>query len=130
MTNLFADDAMIYVSGDNVPEVQQQLQNCLNNIGKWYRENRLKINSDKSKVMLVGSKTQPKSLNGDEFILNYGDMPLELVENAKNILVCLSLILTFHAIPMCNASAKYVFSSVSIKTITSYLPQGTSIPSL
>ena len=33
--------------------------------------------------MLVGSKAQLKSLNVDEFILNYEGMPLELVENAK-----------------------------------------------
>ena len=36
VTNLFADDAMIYASRDNVSEVQQKLQNCLSNIGKWY----------------------------------------------------------------------------------------------
>ena len=29
------DDAMIYASGDNVSEVQQKIQNCLNNIGEW-----------------------------------------------------------------------------------------------
>ena len=83
VTNLFADDAMIYASGDSVSEVQRELQSCLSNISSWYRENRLKINSDKSKVMLVGSKAQLKSLNVDEFILNYEGMPLELVENAK-----------------------------------------------
>ena len=63
--------------------MQQKLQNCLNNIGKWYRENHLKINSDKSKVMLVGSKAQRKSLNVDEIISNYEGMPLKLVENAN-----------------------------------------------
>ena len=83
MTNLFADDAMIYASGDSVSEVQRKLQSCLNNISSWYRENRQKINSDKSKVMLVGSKAQLKSLNVDAFILNYEGMSLELVENAK-----------------------------------------------
>ena len=68
MTNLFADDAMIYASGDSVSEVQLNLQSCLINISQWYRENRLKINSDKSKVMLVGSKAQLKSLNVDIYI--------------------------------------------------------------
>ena len=33
--------------------------------------------------MLVGNKAQLKSLNVDEFILNYEGVPLELVENAK-----------------------------------------------
>ena len=85
MTNLFGDDGMIYASGDSVSEVKLKLQNCLNNISTWYRENRLRINSDKSKIMLVGSKAQLKSLNVDEFILNYEGMPLELtlLENAK-----------------------------------------------
>ena len=32
VTNLFADDAMIYASGDSVNEVNLKLQNCLNNI--------------------------------------------------------------------------------------------------
>ena len=75
MTNLFADDAMIYASGDSVSEVQLKLQSCLINISKC-----LKIDSDKSKVMLVGSKAQLKSLNVDEFISNYECMPLELVK--------------------------------------------------
>ena len=33
--------------------------------------------------MLVGSKAQLKSLNVDEFILNYEGMPFRIVENAK-----------------------------------------------
>ena len=45
--------------------------------------NCLKINIDKTKVMLIGSKAQLKPLNVDDFILSYGDTPLELVENAK-----------------------------------------------
>ena len=74
---------MIYASGDNIPEVKQKLQNCIQNISSWYKMNRLKINIDKTKVMLIGSKAQLKSLNVDDFILSYDDTPLELVENAK-----------------------------------------------
>ena len=33
--------------------------------------------------MFIGSKAQLKSLNVDDIILNYEDMPLEQVENAK-----------------------------------------------
>ena len=74
---------MTYASDDSVSEVQLKLQSCLLNISKWYRENLLRINSDKSKVMLVGSKAQLKSLNVDDFILKYEGTPLELAENAK-----------------------------------------------
>ena len=79
VTNLFADDANIYSSGDSVSEGQQKL----NDISAWYRENRLKINSDKSKVIIVGSKAELKSLNVDQFISNHEGTPLKLLENAK-----------------------------------------------
>ena len=55
--NLFADDAMIHASGESVSEVQLKLQSCLLNISKWYRENRPNIDNDKSKVNIVGSKS-------------------------------------------------------------------------
>ena len=83
LTNLYADDSMLYASGNNILEVQQKLQQCVKNISLWYKINRLKINIGKIKVMLIGSKAQLKSLNVDNFILSYDDTPLELVENAK-----------------------------------------------
>ena len=81
MTNLFVGDAMIYAPRDSVPEMQLKLQSCFSNISKWYWENSFKVNTTKSKVMLVGNKAQLKSLNVDEFISNYEGTPLELVEN-------------------------------------------------
>ena len=83
VTYLFVDDAMIYASGDSVGEVKLKLQNCLNCISTWYRENRLKFYSNKFKAMLVDSKAQLKSLNVYKFILNYEVTSLELVKNAK-----------------------------------------------
>ena len=62
---------------------QNKLQTCLDNIYKWYSRNRLLINIDKSKVMIIGSIWQLKSLNLDDFVINYNDTPLELVERAK-----------------------------------------------
>ena len=83
VTNLFADDPTSYASGDSVSEVQLKLHSYLINIWKWYRENRLKNYSDKSKVMLVESKAQLKSLNVDDFILKYESTSLELIGNSK-----------------------------------------------
>ena len=67
----------------NILEVQQKLQQCVKNISSWYKINRLKINIDKTKVTLIGSKAQLKYSNVDDFILSYDDTPLELVENVK-----------------------------------------------
>ena len=46
LTNLYADDSIIYASGDNILQVQQKLQQCVKNISSWYKVNRLKINID------------------------------------------------------------------------------------
>ena len=35
LTNLYADDSMIYASGDNILQVQQKLQQCVKNISSW-----------------------------------------------------------------------------------------------
>ena len=48
LTNQYADDTMIYLSVDNIHEVQQKLQQCVKKICSWYKINRLKINIDKT----------------------------------------------------------------------------------
>ena len=83
LMNLFGDDIIVYTSGDSIEEVQNKLQTCLVNIYKLYSRNRLLINIDKSKVMIIGSIWQLKSLNLDDLVINYNDTPLELVERAK-----------------------------------------------
>ena len=65
-----------YYSATEITKLFKQYQ-------RRYQENRLKIDNDKSKVMLVGSKAQLKPLNAGVFISNYEGTPLELVENAK-----------------------------------------------
>ena len=47
---------------------------------KWYNWNRSMINIEK--VMIIGSTWQLKSLNLDDFVINYNDTPLESVERA------------------------------------------------
>ena len=55
----------------------------LHYICKWCNRNRWVINIEKSKVMIIGSTWQLKSLNLDDFVINYNDTHLELVERAK-----------------------------------------------
>ena len=83
LINLFADDKIIYTSGNSIDEVQSKLQTCLDNICNRYNRNRLVINIEKSEVMILGSTWQLKSLDLDDPVINYNDTPLELVERAK-----------------------------------------------
>ena len=81
LIDLFADDTIICTSGDSIDEVQSKLQKSLDNICNWYNRNRLVINIEKSKVMIIGSTWQLKSLDLDDFVINYNDTPLKLVES-------------------------------------------------
>ena len=110
LTNLYTDDSMIYASGDNFLEVQQKLQQCVKNISSWYKINRLKIDIDKTKVMLIGSKSQLKSLNVDDFILSYDDTPSELVENAKYLgtLINCDISWDYHVRRLCQSTYYHI----------------------
>ena len=63
--NIFADDVAIYCNGSDVSEVELKLQLCINEIDEWYNNNRLKINADKTNVILISShaKHVRKELN-------------------------------------------------------------------
>ena len=51
--NMFADDSLIYVSGQNIHEIQHKLQSAINNAAKWYNRNHLALNEDKTQVMII-----------------------------------------------------------------------------
>ena len=55
--NIFADDVVIYVTAKNTTDVNLQLQENLNEVNKWYLSNRLRINIEKTKVMLLKAQS-------------------------------------------------------------------------
>lgn len=50
---LFADDTIIYVNGRDPSEIERKLNNDLNNIVKWLDSNSMKLNTTKTKFMLI-----------------------------------------------------------------------------
>ena len=53
--NIFADDVVIYTTGNNIQDINESLQANIDSISAWYECNRLLINPDKTKVMLLKS---------------------------------------------------------------------------
>ena len=97
VTNLYADDTIIYTSGSTIEEVKSRLQSCLDSICNWYHSNRLHINIKKCKTMLIGTKSQLRSLNLDDFLLSYDSNPMEVVNNAKYLGLFISSDITWDA---------------------------------
>jgi len=50
---MFADDTLIYVSGDGSEELQNKTNRTFLTIEKWMNINKLKMNAEKTKYMIV-----------------------------------------------------------------------------
>lgn len=53
---LFADDTLTYIIGEDVDEMVNKLNSDLNNFGKWLKCNKLKLNVEKTKYMVITHK--------------------------------------------------------------------------
>ena len=107
--NIFADDVAIYTSCKTVEDAESQLQICINEIYRWYENNRLKINADKTNVMIVSSRTKGihKELN-----VKLNDTKLKQVNSARYLGVIIDCHLTWdeHVKQLCKNVAYKIFS--------------------
>ena len=60
--NLFADDTLIYCTGNDIAETKAKLQKCVNEISKWYELNNIIVNEEKCSSMVIN----PKKLREEE----------------------------------------------------------------
>jgi hypothetical protein len=54
--NMFADDTLIYISGNSDLDVQTKIQKCIDEAVEWYDTNKLVINAKKSNSMVIDCK--------------------------------------------------------------------------
>ena len=54
--HLYADDTVLYFSGNSIQNVQEHIQDDLNRLFKWMCRNKLSLNTDKTVCMLLGSR--------------------------------------------------------------------------
>ena len=78
---LYADDTVLYQSGNNADEAGRCLQANLNLFSYWCTVNKLTINTTKSKLMVFGSRSKVKKEKNVKIYLN-GD-PLQKVPTFK-----------------------------------------------
>ena len=92
---LYADDTVIYCSGDQTADNSAKLQQSLDSLHGWCSRNKLTININKTKVMTFGSRKFIKQ----HILLNLkiGNTPLENVSTFKYLGVNLDRELKFNA---------------------------------
>lgn len=77
--NLFADDTLVYIHGSELDVLREQMNAELDKINHWLRLNKLKLNVNKTKVMVIGHSSSATAINS---ILMDGE-ELEMVNSFK-----------------------------------------------
>lgn len=61
--NLFADDTLIYLHGNDIDVMRNEMNNELERVNQWLKLNKLKLNVGKTKVMVLGHTSMKSLLN-------------------------------------------------------------------
>ena len=102
--SLYADDTVIYISHKNVQEALQFLQKDLNNVVEWCRDNKVTINSKKTKYCIYGMRSNVKHSKSLDTHLSLNNIKLDRVSSYKYLGFILDEHLNFnkHVSELCN----------------------------
>ena len=94
----YADDTQLYKSSppDHLPELLQSIEACTSDIKSWMTLNKLKLNEEKTEVMIVSSSRKSTSTNFPNF-LSIGNASVSFSHSVKNLGVTLDCHLTMQA---------------------------------
>lgn len=93
--NLYADDTLLAVSGDCVETSVQKMNDELINLEKYLRRNKLKINVQKTKAMIISNHSRTKNVDKDNITLIIENKKIEIVKQFKYLGVVLDENLTY-----------------------------------
>ena len=92
--SLYADDTALYFRGDDPHQIENAIQSDLDLIARWLNSNKLFLNVDKTKSMLLSSK-QSRFCHVD-LQLQVDNKEIEPVSSFKYLGVMLDRFMTFH----------------------------------
>ena len=125
--HLYADDTQLYVAfkpGTTDQVCCQQIQDCLVAMQEWMNSNFLKLNNDKTDVILIGSRHQHSLFKMEHITLNGHDLPLS--ESVRDLGVILDnrLNMNDHITSVCK-SANYHLRNIA--KIRRYLSESDAV---
>lgn len=90
---MFADDTLVYVNGESCEELERKLNAVFAIVEEWMNVNKLKLNANKTKYMIVRSVR--KELRGDVVLRCLDGTVIERVERMKYLGVIIDSKLRF-----------------------------------
>ena len=120
--NCFADDTIIYTSAKTVREANIKLQLCMQEVEKWYRANKLKVNANKSNIMYIGTRQRLNNVNLDDYPILYSGEKLDRVDDMKYLGVIIDQHLLWNK--QCNVLIRNVAHKLSMmRRMSSVVPE-------
>ena len=58
----------------NLQLAVERIQNCINDIKQWMRANKLKLNDDKTELLILSSKSRKKYINSNSVKIGISDI--------------------------------------------------------
>lgn len=85
--HIYADDTQIYHSAPphEIPSLILTMQSCIQKISSWMLSNKLKLNNDKTEVMLFNTKHVARTYDIPIDSFNVGNENIKFNEKAKNL---------------------------------------------
>ena len=91
--NLFADDTLVYVHGKDIDTLTDRMNVELDRISKWLRVNKLKLNVNKTKAMVIPKASYVTAIN----MVTVDQQEIEIVNEIKYLGVMIDSQLAFKA---------------------------------
>ena len=119
--HMYADDTQLYkpFSNTNIDDALSDVEGCSREIKNWMCKNKLKLNDEKSEVIICGTKSKTKNLITSPIII--GDSVVPFSNNVKNLGIILDNALTMnsqidHMVRIMNMQLRKIYQ------IRQYLP--------
>ena len=115
--HLYADDTQLYMSFSPTPECAslsiQQIERCVQEIQSWMLANRLKLNEDKTELLLIGTPKQCAKLSN--LVINIGNTAIKPGEKARNLGAVFDSNLSFKShVNSLGSSARYYLYNIRL----------------
>ena len=125
MLNMYADDCILFKSGNNWNLMCDSIQLDLDNINSWCVRNRLKLSESKSKLLHIGS-IQKLGLVDRNRNINLGNVPLQFVDRYKYLGIILDkhMDLTSYLSVVKKNVSNHLFK---LRKIRKYVPQDCAV---
>lgn len=114
--HLYADDTQLYVTfKQGVDDACLQIEDCVNDMQQWMDRNFLKLNNEKTDILLVGSRHQHSTIDLSELTINNVALPVSDVVRDLGVQLDKILSMDSHVSSICKSSYYHLWNIARIR---------------